>query len=288
MLNLNYNINKALGGGGCIGVMKYNYSASLTVVGGGGGGGDYIATGQIGGGGGGGGAVTASISIMPNVTYQINVGGGGDKQQNGQTSSLFGFDDTDGTPIQLIAGGGFPGGSTPNAAGGNSGNGVYIVNGVIVDTKPSYTGGSGAYLSSPYFQAGGGGGASNQANGGNANAGNPPYQGGDGANGISAGGGGGWYGTGPTGPIGRSGISGIASSGAGIGGGGGNAGSNGIVIISYTGQPKAFVTNATTSTIDNITTHTFASGSGTFLYPYPYPWSDVVPYQVVLCPPLYR
>lgn len=289
MLNVNYNINKALGGGGCIGVMKYSYSASLTVAGAGGGGGDYVQTGQLGGGGGGGGAITSSISIIPNVTYQINVGAGGAKQQKGQPTSFLGFDDTDRKTYQIFCEGGFPGGSTPNAAGGNSGTGSIFLNGTPILTTTQKTGGSGVFVTSPYFQAGGGGGASNDANGGNANAGGQPYQGGDGASGVTAGGGGGWYGTGPTGPIGRSGYSGTASSGHGIGGGGGDAGSNGVVIIVYAGKPKAFVTNATTVFDAGFTTHTFGSGSGTFIYTFPYPYEEpATPYQVVLCPPTYE
>ena len=297
MLNLNYNINKALGGGGCIGVLKYNYSASIVVAGGGGGGSTGVTEG-VGAGGGGGMAVTQSISIIPNVTYQINVGAGGAVASDGQGSYLIGFDDNDTIPIAFYAGGG-KGATTIN--GGNSGTGSLVRAGVTT-TYSAFTGGTGTSQPSAFGQrVAGGGGASNQSNGvdgvidGSNNA-----NGGNGASGVTAGGGGGYKGAGPVPPVGgRDGEQGLASSGAGVGGNGASspsagsgraasAGSNGAVIIRYAGQPKAFVTNATTVTVNGFTTHTFASGSGTFLYTYPYPWSDVVPYQVVLCPPTYQ
>lgn len=297
MLNLNYNINKAIGGGGCIGVMKYNYSASIVVAGGGGGGSAGVA-GGVGAGGGGGMAVTQSISIIPNVTYQINVGAGGAIATDGQDSYLIGFDDNDTIPIAFYAGGGK--GST-SLNGGNSGTGSLVRAGVTT-TYSAFTGGTGdSQFSSFGPRYAGGGGASNQANGGNGSAGDGGAFGGNGGSGVTSGGGGGYLGAGPVPPpAGNDGQSGLASSGAGRGGDGSSAapaggsgrvataGSNGAVIISYTGQPKAFVTNASTTTVDGFTTHTFASGSGTFLYTYPYPWEDVVPYQVILCPPTYQ
>jgi hypothetical protein len=287
MLNLNYNINNSLTKQ-CIGVLKYNYSASLTVVAGGGGGGNIIQSEQIGGGGGGGGAITSSISIVPNVTYEINVGGGGASEQKGQSTSFIGYDDNDYEPYKIFTEGGFPGQSVAAAQGGNSGTGSIFLNEVNILTTTQKTGGNGVFISSPYQFFGGGGGASNDANGGNANGG-PPYNGGDGANGLSAGGGGGWFGSGPTGPVGRDGQAGTASSGYGIGGNGGGAGTRGVVIISYPGKLKAFVTNATTTFDGTNTVHTFNSGSGTFLYTVPYPWEEpITPYQQLLCPPTYR
>jgi hypothetical protein len=293
MLNLNYNINKAIGGGGCIGVMKYNYSASIVVAGGGGGGSAL----SPGGGGGGGMAVTQSISIVPNLTYQINVGAGGAVNTDGQDSYLIGFDDNDTIPIAYYAGGGK---GTDNLNGGNSGTGSLVRAGVTT-TYNAFTGGTGASESSAFGpRRAGGGGASNQANGENGAISSGAAIGGNGAGGVTSGGGGGYLGAGPTPPpAGSDGQSGNSTAGGGGGNGqsapqsGGSgrtatAGSNGAVIIRYAGQPKAFVTNATTVTADGFTTHTFASGSGTFLYTYPYPWSDVVPYQVVLCPPTYQ
>lgn len=293
MLNLNYNINDALGGGGCIGVMKYNYSASIVVAGGGGGGSTGV-SGGVGAGGGGGMAVTQSISIIPNVTYQVNVGGGGAIATDGQDSSFIGFDDNDTIPIAFYAGGG-KGSTTLN--GGNSGTGSLVRAGVTT-TYTAFTGGTGAFQSSAFGpRYAGGGGASNQANGVNGSATDAGAFGGNGASGVTSGGGGGYLGAGPVPPpAGSDGLPGLASSGWGVGGNGSSAapaggsgrqasaGTNGTVIIRYAGQPKALVTNATTVTADGFTTHTFASGSGTFLYTYPYPWSDVVPYQVEECP----
>jgi len=284
MLNLNYNINPSSGPGNCRGEVKFNYSASISVAGGGGGGG----TGNFGAGGGGGAAmaVSQSISIIPNVAYQINVGAGGAADSKGQDSYLIGFDDNDTIPIAFYAGGGNPGGVQD---GGNSGTGS-IVRAGATTSYPAFTGGTGELVINAFGpQKAGGGGASNAANGGNGTVGGG--NGGDGGNGFSAGGGGGFFGAGPTGAYGNGGSNGTGT-GYGSGGGGTTtqspggltAGSNGVVIISYTGQPKAFVTNASTTTVDGVTTHTFASGSGTFIYTYPYPWPDVVPYTVEVCP----
>lgn len=292
MLNLNYNINKALGGGGCIGVMKYNYSASIWVIGAGGGGATDT---QAGGGGGGGMVVSQSISIVPNINYQINVGAGGAVDTNGQDSKLIGFDDIDSIPIAFYAGGGF-GASGLN--GGNSGTGSIVRDG-ITTSYSGFTGGSG-YASSNAFgpQRAGGGGASNAANGINGNT--PANSGGNGASGYTAGGGGGAFFVGPTGPLGNAGAVGSSNAGAfGVGGNGysaqqnaasnprqASAGSNGVVIIQYTGKQKAIVSgNVTSSYVDGITTHIFNSGSGTFTYQFPYPYEQpVTPYQVVVCP----
>lgn len=294
MLNLNYNINKAIGGGGCIGVMKYNYSASISVYGGGAGG----ATSATAGGGGGGGMMASrDISVVPNVTYQISVGAGGGINQDATGSSLFGFDDDIQYPIQFYAGGGLKG--TFN--GGNSGSGSIVIAGTEVVTYPAKTGGIGASITDsfgPQYAAGGG--ASNTTNGQNGTV-NPPYYGGSGANGDTAGGGGGAFFAGATGPYGNEGTVGGASSGYGIGGNGystiqqaqvnprqATAGTAGAVVITYSGPPKAIVTNCTTNYDGSATTHIFATGSGTFLYTYPYPWQELVtPYQVVRCPPTY-
>ena len=296
MLNLNYNINPSSGPGNCRGEVKFNYSASILVAGGGAGGNTGDGNG-IGGGGGGGMAVTQSISIIPNVTYQINVGAGGAINQDAIGNSfLIGFDDNDTIPISFLASGGkiglFPGGAIVN--GGDSGTGSIVRAGVVTQ-YPKFNGGTGSYSSGGGFgdAIAGGGGASNQSNGTNGTTAATQARGGNGASGITAGGGGGATAGGPTPPPDSiNGLSGSASSNAGIGGNGSginpsrgaSAGSNGTVIISYTGQPKAFVTNATTVTADGVTTHTFASGSGTFLYTYPYPWTDVVPYTVEVCP----
>jgi hypothetical protein len=296
MLNLNYNINKALGGGGCIGVMKYNYSASIAVYGGGGGG----STGDNGAGAGGGGGMVAkqNISICPNLLYQINVGAAGAVNSIGQDSSMTGFDDNDTNPIQFYAGGGKSGGSLN---GGNSGTGSIVTAGVITTSYTAFTGGIGSFIINAFGgQKAAGGGASNSANGFDGTT-DVPYKGGNGAGGDSSGGGGGAFFAGPTGAYGNAGVSGNGDYGRGGNGystiqnGATNpreatAGTDGAVVISYTGKTKAFVTgNVTTTYSGGVTTHTFASGSGTFLYTYPYPWEEPAePYQVVLCPPTYR
>jgi hypothetical protein len=294
MLNLNYNINKAIGGGGCIGVMKYNYSASIVVAGGGAGGNSGTIDG-VGGGGGGGMAVTQSISIIPNVTYQINVGAGGAINQDAIGNSfLIGFDDNDTIPISFLC----SGGKTGTADGGNSGSGSLVRAGVTT-TYTAFTGGNSSYTPSSFGPAiAGGGGASNEANGPDGVTSNNLARGGNGAAGITSGGGGGARAGGPVPPPdSQNGEQGLASSGAGRGGNGSgvnpsrgaSAGTDGAVIISYTGKTKAFVTgNVSTTYIDGVTTHRFSSGSGTFIYTFPYPYEEpATPYQVVLCPPTY-
>ena len=298
MLNLNYNINKAIGGGGCIGVMKYNYSASIIVAAGGAGGSTGDGNG-VGGGGGGGMAVTQSISIIPNVTYQINVGVGGAVNQDAIGNSfLIGFDDNDTIPISFLCEGGKTGTNSGGGIvnGGDSGTGS-LVRGGVVTQYTKFNGGTGSYSTSGGFgpAIAGGGGASNQANGANGTTASTQARGGTGASGVTAGGGGGATAGGPTPPPdSQNGQPGLASSGAGIGGNGSgvnpsrgaSAGTDGTVIITYAGQPKAFVTNATT-TNDGYgnTIHTFNSGSGTFIYTFPYPYEEpATPYQVEECP----
>ena len=302
MLNLNYNINKALGGGGCIGVMKYNYSASIVVAAGGAGGSTGDGNG-VGGGGGGGMAIAQNISIIPNVTYQINVGAGGAVNQDAIGNSfLIGFDDNDTIPISFLCEGGKTGtsGGAGINNGGNSGSGSIVRAGVITSFA-ARTGGAGSYSDSGGFgpAIAGGGGASNSANGVNGTTASTQARGGNGASGITAGGGGGARAGGPIPPPDSiNGVQGTASSNAGVGGNGSgvnpprgpSAGSDGTVIISYTGKTKAFVTgNVSTTYIDGVTTHRFSSGSGTFIYTFPYPYEEpATPYQVVLCPPLYQ
>jgi hypothetical protein len=325
MLNLNYNINPSKGPGNCRGEVKFNYSASLLVVGGGGGGATGAPGGprRSGGGGGGAGVYSGSLSIIPNVTYNITVGtagiGGGivsaSNGTNGQTSSFVGYDDNDTNPLTITTTGGFGGQFGNGTVGGVGGNsGISTINGLIISS--SRVGGAGGEL-----EGGGGGGASIIQNGlpGSSQSGgngglaiyapllpNPDY---------TVGGGGGGGAATPTNPAGqanpisdpRSGGNGGGVNGTGVqsgqsgasygGGGGGGAsanapggfgaggdGSNGVVIIRYAGEPKAFVTNATTTTSGGFTTHLFNTGSGTFLYTYPYPWPDVVPYTVEVCP----
>jgi hypothetical protein len=309
MLNLNYNINDALGGGGCIGVMKYSYSASLFL--GGGGGGGAAGPQEAGGGGGGGGgaqAFSASINIIPNLTYQVNIGAGGvaginsgsRAGGNGQTSSLVYWDDTDKNgPITINCAGGL---GAPGANGGNSGDG--FIGGTGLNGDRAGGGGAGTFqngqdAAAPSGFTGGAGGA---------------FGGGGGGGGRNFGGGAGsQYPSivipgsggieidlaGVSGAVGGAGIPDVGNPGGNatfVGGGGGASDSNstsfiggrggtGVLKIAYVGKPKAIVTNATTTTINNITTHTFASGSGTFTYVFPYPYEEpATPYQVEECP----
>jgi hypothetical protein len=310
MLNLNYNINKALGGGGCIGVMKYSYSASFFLGGGGGGGAAGPQTAGGGGGGGGGAqAFSASINIVPNVTYQVNIGAGGARGiasgdnagGNGQTSSFIYWDDTDiNPPVNINCAGGFGaiagnGGNSANGfiggiglggdAAGGGGAGTFQ-NGQDAAAPSGLTGGAGGA-----YGGGGGGGGRNFAGG--AGSSYPsiviPGSGGTEINVADCGGGSGGAGIPDTGNGGGNAVF--------VGGGGGASDSNttsfpggnggtGVLKIAYVGKPKAIVTNATTTTVNNITTHTFNSGSGTFLYTFPYPYEEpVTPYTVEQCPP---
>jgi hypothetical protein len=340
MLNLNYNINPSKGPGNCRGEVKFNYSASLLVVGGGGGGASGDSDSGVlktGGGGGGAGIYTGSISIVPNVIYNIIVGTGGvggpapqfgpgvANGTNGTTSSFVGFDDSDTNLLSISASGGFGGlrgNGTNGGVGGNSG--TLTINGLLISSSKAggaggaTTGGAGGGASMiDVGDVGGvGGSIAGGGNGGlaiyNTIIANPDFT-------VGGGGGGGSVANPSSGDLGPAGLpdpngdprSGGAGGGAGNttgtrnaddaisfgGGGGGGAttnianvrsaggdGSNGVVIIKYAGEPKAFVTNATTTTSGGFTTHTFNTGTGTFLYTYPYPWPDVVPYTVEVCP----
>jgi hypothetical protein len=305
MLNLNYNINQSGGAGNCRGEVKFNYSASIYVIGGGGGGGSVNGTANpnlAGGGGGAGALVSASISIIPNVTYTIFSGLSGSRDTDGGDSYLFGFDDNDTNPIQMYAQGGRKG---VLLNGGNAGSGS-VVRVTSTQLFPALLGGSGSIVGGTLSA---GGGASPFANGGvpgaTAGPGGAPINlfsqtgpqngggGGGGRLGLSPGGGGENAGNGGNyqqdGANANSASFGSAGGGAGSepGGGGdsfGGWGSKGGVFIRYAGEPKAIVTNATTYVADGFTLHVFNTGSGTFTYPYPYPWTDVVPYTVEVCP----
>ena len=334
MLNLNYNINNALAGGGFRNPVDYNYTASLLIVGGGGGGATGLTDGGVfrtGGGGGGAGVYTGSISIVPNVVYNITVGtggGGGPAPQfgpgasnggNGTTSSLAGYNISDTNFLSISASGGFGGVSGSGVIGGVGGNsGTVAINGLLISS--SRLGGAGGPQGTSAPAGGAGGGASMIDNGSDGQSGNEiAPAGGQGGLGIyntiipnpnftvGGGGGGGSRGSTSNDTLGAAGLpdpsgddrSGGRGGGSGFGlpdrnavsaisyggGGGGGAttnianvraaggaGSNGVVIIRYAGQPKAFVTNATTVTADGFTTHTFLPGTGTLLYTWPYPW----------------
>jgi hypothetical protein len=326
MLNLNYNINNALAGGGFRNPADYNYTASLLIVGGGGGGATGLTDSGVrsGGGGGGAGVYTGSISIVPNVAYNITVGTGGQggpapefgpgasNGGNGTTSSLAGYNISDTNFLSISASGGFGGVSGSGVIGGVGGNsGTVSINGLLISS--SRLGGTGG------TSTGAGGGGASMIDDGSAGDNGGPAAGGQGGLGIyntiipnpnftvGGGGGGGATSDPSSGTLGAAGLpdpsgderSGGRGGGSGIGvpdrngvnaisyggGGGGGAttnianvraaggnGSDGVVIIKYAGVPKAFVTNATTTTEDGFTTHTFLPGSGTLLYTWPYPW----------------
>jgi hypothetical protein len=296
MLNLNYNINSALEKGGCIGLLKYNYSASFTAYAGGGAGSDTGA-GRPGGGGGAGAAISSSFSVVPNILYTINVGSGSTTSGGkGQNTQFFGFDDNDTKPFTALLEGGF-GGSIN--AGGNSGTGsLTTISGT--STFGGYTGSAAVFTSisgQSFWLAGGGAGRSN-----NGVAPVPTLKSGDGG---AEGGGGGGAARGNEGNAipgygnaggGSGGFDGDADNGTSGGGGGGASnfngsfgdGGDGVVTIQYSGKPKAIVTGNVTTTYDGATTHTFGPGEGTFQYIVPYPWEEpVTPYQIIVCPPTY-
>jgi hypothetical protein len=301
MLNLNYNINKAIGGGGCIGVTKFNYSASILVAGGGAG--IPALTASLARGGGGAGYIwTGSLSIIPNVSYQIYVAETSSLGGVGNESKFVGFDDNDTIPFTVTSLGGqiqTYNNVTTVYNGGAQGSGSLSRAGVVTNYA-GYIGGVGAVGSrGGSFNAVGGGGAGATGNGGNGDI-NAPLgaQGGIGGTVFDA------SDFNPTGPN-QSLQIGAGGSGDSIGGASapqtirvseysqgasynGTVGAKGGIVIKYAGEPKAFVTNAGTVTIGGYTYHTFAPGTGSFIFTYPYPWSDVVPYQVEKCPPLYQ
>jgi len=301
MLNLNYNINPSGGAGNCRGEVKFNYSASILVAGGGAGLPPLTAS-KARGGGGAGFIWTGSLSIIPNVTYQINVAETSSLGGDGNESKFIGFDDNDTIPFTVTSLGGkvhIEDFSTGIFNGGPQGSGSLSRAGVVTNYA-GYVGGIGAAgTRGGTFNVVGGGGAGATSNGGNGdiNAG-PGAQGGIGGTTYNA------ADFNPTGPN-QNLLIGAGGSGESIGGASapqqirpseysqgasynGTVGAKGSVVIKYVGEPKAFVTNATTVTIGEYTYHTFAPGTGSFIFTYPYPWSDVVPYQVEKCPPLYQ
>jgi len=267
-------------------ISNYNITASIqqyqqsvfgfiiTASGAGGGGGT-----GAGSGGGGGAVVSSSATIQPNLIYEINIGEGGTPNNSGGTTTFIGCNRT----INVYAGGGIGGANA--AAGGDSGIGYIIQDGVTSSLYPAFQGGAGAFQSSAFGpRIAGGGGASNTANGeAGVIAGDGSANGGDGASqGIASGsygGGGGYQGAGPTPPVpGSDGAAGTGTFGGGgdgastLGGGSGraaSAGGRGILIIKHIGSGSLFTTTNASSSYDsnsNMTVYTFTSGSGTLLY----------------------
>lgn len=298
MLNLNYNINNALGEGNCRGLVKFNYSASLLVVGGGAGMPPLTAS-QARGGGGAGFLWTGSLNIIPNVTYSVFVAESSSIGGVGNQSKLVGFDDSDTNPFVVISEGGEiqtidPVNSIYRGGAGGSGS---LFNKGVTTNYAGYVGGNtmaairGGTL---HFAAGGGAGV--RGNGGDGDV----YA----AGGASGGIGGIGYDAldwGIVGGIGPTSIISVGGSGEAIGatvapqtirpaalgqGASYNAsiGGKGVIVIKYAGTPKAVITNGTTSEAGGYTYHTFNPGTGSFYYQYPYPWTDVTPYTVEVCP----
>jgi len=306
MLNLNYNINKAIGGGGCIGVMKYNYSASILLAGGGAGIPALTAS-QARGGGGAGFVWTGSLSVIPNTTYQIYVAQTSSFGGDGNQSRFVGFDDNDTIPFDLIAYGGKI--QTPGNFGlyngGAGGSGSLSREGIVTNYAGFVGGTTDAGSRGGTSQYAGGGGAGVRGNGGNGNINFPEgARGGAGGPGFDASD----FGVGG-GPV--TGIIGVGGAGESIGSFGGQTlispsafsqgasiiyndsaartGSFGGCVIKYAGKPKAEITNGTTTYSNGFTYHTFNIGTGSFRYTVPYPYEEPVsPYQVVLCPPTYQ
>jgi hypothetical protein len=297
MLNLNYNINPSGGAGNCRGEVKFNYSASILVAGGGAG--LPPLTASVARGGGGAGFVwTGSLSIIPNVSYQILVAETSSLGGVGNESKFIGFDDNDTIPFTVTSLGGqiqTYNNVTTVYNGGAQGSGSLNRAGVVTNYA-GYIGGVGAVgTRGGVFNAVGGGGAGATSNGGNGdiNAG-PGAQGGIGGTTYNA------ADFNPTGPS-QNLLIGAGGSGESIGGASapqqirpsdysqgasynGTVGAKGGIVIKYAGEPKAFVTNATTVTVGGFTYHTFNPGTGSFTFTYPYPWTDVVPYTVEVCP----
>jgi hypothetical protein len=296
MLNLNYNINRAIGGGGCIGVVKYNYSASILVAGGGGGIPALVASAARGGGGAGF-VWTGSLSIIPNVSYQILVAQTSSLGGVGNESKFIGFDDNDTIPFTVTSLGGQI--QTPNAVGtfdgGAQGSGSLSRAGVLTNYS-GYVGGLGAVgTRGGYFNAVGGGGAGARSNGGNGDI--------NGAGGAIGGIGGNTYDAADFYPAGA--VIAAGGSGESIGGAStpqaivpsdysqgasynGTVGAEGGCVIRYAGKPKAEITNGTTvyESGSGFTYHTFNVGTGSFIYTVPYPYEEpVTAYTVEQCPP---
>jgi hypothetical protein len=293
MLNLNYNTTFTSLNSQPRAINNYNYSASIWVIGGGGGGGSVNGTTNPyvpGGGGGAGAAVSASVSIIPNLSYTIVVGQSGSRDTDGSDSRLLGWDGVDSQTLGIFAQGGRKGGLF---VGGNAGSGSVVR--ITTQLFPANTGASG---SGTYPNFGAGGGAGSTSNGVTST----PNSGGNGGSGsaspligivagdfVSLGGGGGGGLSAATAGLPNGGAyqqNGFSGSLFGDGGGGagaepefggdsiGGPGYPGVVVITYSGKQKAFGGTIYYNTGSNQTTHYYTS-SGQFLYTYPYPWEDV-------------
>lgn len=250
-------------------------SVDVLVVGGGGGGGVCY-----GGGGGGGGVVySTNFVVTPGTAITVTVGAGGTNQVNTSGNGGPGGNSVFGTLTAI--GGGFGGGNCGNtggaggSGGGGSGTGAASIAGGAGTTGQGFSGNSSITAGGGGGGGAGGGGLSQnrQGNNGilNSITGVAAYYGGGGSGGgsptLSGGLGGGGSG-------GTALAAGVADATANTGGGGGGSiisggtgvsglGGSGIVIVRYSGKPKA--TGGTISYNGSFTIHRFTStGSTTF------------------------
>lgn len=241
-------------------VSEASYSMTYLIAAGGGGG---VSNG---GGGGGGGLLTATVSVVPETTYTITIGGGGagGSGTNGSNSSITGL-------VTVVGGGagGAAGGSGGGGAGGNE-SGSPAQPGGTGTTYQGYAGGSGGSHQAGYISQGGhggGGGAgavggngaassgSTSGAGGNGGVGyassitgiSDYYAGGGGGGGIPSGGSGGSGGGGTGGTGSGNGTAGSTNTGGGGGGGSyGGTGANGGSGICILSVPTASYSGITT------------------------------------------
>lgn len=310
-VNRNANIIKAIKGKDRDPI-RYNFSASLWAIGGGASGVDGVASLLGAGGGGGAGAVvSSSISIVPNITWNVQVGGGGVSNSSGEDTYAVAYnDDYDGLVTFRAQGGRVGSGGT----GGNTGSGSLEIS-ATTQSYSAFTGGADT-TGGNRNAAGGGAGVTQDGQTGTTYDGNPGSGiggvGGTGLNNtnqlslpiigpIAGGGGGAASDTADTqiGGIGRDGggdggfqndtYNGEDASSLGSGGGGGGTvgpgqggdGYDGGFVISFNGiigtqlgQYDIQTTNATILRDEptNTTVILFNSGSGTFRYNAPFPY----------------
>jgi len=285
MLNLNYNTTFTSLNSQPRAIERYNYSASILVAGGGGGV-PALTAAQARGGGGAGFVWTGSLTIIPNITYSIYVAETSSAGLKGNESKFVGFDGNDDIPYQVTAFGGEI--QTYNSSigannGGAGGSGSLLRAGVTTLYKGFVGGLPSVGTRGGFNQFAGGGGAGARGNGYDANINSDPMSGKGGPGYDSPFVPSGVVGAGGTGEaIGTFGSqqlisSSLYSQGSSLIYGTSDAvtGSKGGIVISYAGQPKAFITNGTTTYTGATTYHIFNTGTGSFYYPYPYPWADV-------------
>lgn len=304
-INRNVNLIKAIQPEVNRDAVRYNFSADIYAIGAGGGGQSAVVDGSngvAGGGGGAGSAVSHSLSVVPNITWTIEVGSGGASDTNGEDTTAIIYDDTYAGLVTLRAQGGL---SPTNSGGGNQGSGSVET----TATTSSYSPFSGGAVSTS--NAGGGAGATQDGGDGIPYDGNPDTGvGGRGGEGLdnfpfgsgtidTAGGGGGGINDGQidggsAADGGGDGGDGVTFNGAnatlyGAGGGGGStdnitagsggAGSKGLVMLRFegtigtgSGEFDIEFTNASSSLDGSVSSIFFNEGAGTFRYNAPFPY----------------